>query len=144
LDLALLICGRLLGPLIGLWALFAVPLGAATYFLARYTEWGPLAALLLGFLGSGPFGVMLIGGIARTAFGEEFSLRKMLSDVKTDFRTMLRVVGERIPLLFAVGCLVVPGLLLAVRWGFLIESRVLSQLHKHRHDRRTKELINLE
>lgn len=144
LDLALVLCGRHLGTLLGLWALFAMPLGAATYFCARYTEWGFLAAFVSGWLGSATFGVMLIGGTARMAFGEEFTLRKLLGDLRTDWPLMLKILGLRFPLALATAVCVFPGAFLGVRWGFLVENQVLSRLHEQRHDRRTMELIVLE
>lgn len=144
LDLALMLCGRNLGTLVGLWALFAVPLGAVTYFAARATEWGFLVALACGWFGTAPLGVMLIGGIARMAFGEEFSLRKMLADLRTDGPMALRVLLLRIPMALGTCLCIVPGTLLGLRWSFLAENRVLSKLHEQRHDHRMKELINLE
>jgi hypothetical protein len=144
LDLALMLCGRNLGTLIGLWALFAVPLGTITYFAARWTDWGFLTALACGWFGTAPLGVMLIGGVARMAFGEEFSLRKMLADLRIDWPMALRVLLLRVPLALATWFCVLPGTFLGLRWSFLAENRVLSKLHEQRHDRRMKELINLE
>jgi hypothetical protein len=124
--------------------LFAVPLGAATYFVARSSLWGFAAALLCGVFGSAPFGVILIAGAARTTFGEQFTLAKLLGDLRSDGPLVARVLGLRIPL--ALGFLLcwLPGALLAVWWGFLVESAVLTQLHERRHDRRTNELIKME
>jgi hypothetical protein len=133
LDLAVLVAGRHLGTLFGLWALFAVPLGAAAWFSARYFEKGYLATPLLLFFGTGPLGVMLIAGVARYSFGEDWNLRKSLAELKTDWPLMLRSVALRIP-----------RALLAMRWSFLTENQVFTNLHAERHDRRTKELIKLE
>lgn len=143
-DLAVLVAGRHLGTLVALWMLFAGPLGAAAWLSARYFERGYLATPLLLFFGSAPLGVMLIAGAARYSFGEEWSLRKSLADLKTDGPLMLQVLGYRIPLGMAFLAFVIPGALLAVRWSFLVENRVFTQLHSERHDRRTKELIKLE
>ncbi len=143
-DLALIFCGRHLGSLLGLWALFAVPLGLAAYLTARYTAWGWLGAGCFGFFGSAPFGVMLASGAARTTFGEEFTLRKLLADLRGDGPWIARIVGLRFPLGMAALFCFLPCVLLAVRWGFLTESRALKELHQQRHDRRTKELVALE
>lgn len=143
-DLAVLICGQHLSTLFGLWALFALPLGAITYFTARFTEWGWLAALISGWFGSALFGAMLVGGAARMAFGESFSLRKMMSDLRTDWLLMGQVLCWRIPLAMGAALCVLPGTLLAVWWGFLVENQILSQLHEQRHDRRIQELIGME
>lgn len=143
LDLALVLCGRHLPALCGLWALFTVPLAAITYAVAYFTTWGWLAALVCGVFGSAPFGVMLVSGVARMTFGEELSLAEMLRHVREDFTLMLQILGLRFPLFLLLTCLL-PAALLAVRWGFLVESHVLTKLHESRHDRRTKELINLE
>lgn len=144
LDLALMLCGRNLGTLVGLWALFAVPLGAITFFTASWTDWSWLVAIACGWFGTAPFGVMLIGGAARMAFGEEFTLRKIIGDLRTDWLVALRVVLLRIPLALATWFCIVPGTFLGLRWSFLTENHVLAKLHEQRHDRRMKELINLE
>ena len=143
-DLAVLFCGRHLGQLIGLWALFAVPLAAAAYLAAWYTDWGFLAALGLWVFGTAPFGVMLVGGAARAAFGEEFLLRKMLRDLKSDWPLALHVLALRVPIALGMTFCIVPGAWLAVNRGFLVESRALMHLHQQRHDRRTAELVKLE
>jgi|GEM_PF-507082 len=144
LDLAILVAGQHLGTLVGLWAFFAVPLGAITYAAARWTDYGFLLMPVLGFFGSAPLGVMLITGAARFSFGETWSLTKSLADLKTDWRLILRVIGYRFPLALATFLFVIPGTLLAVRWSFLVENGVFTHLHAERHDRRTKELISLE
>ena len=144
LDLALTFCGRHLGTVIGLWALFAVPLGLATYFAARSTLWGFWAAVLCGIFGSAPFGAMLAAGAARAAFGEDFTLRKSLGDLWTDGPLILKITALRMPLMLGFLMCWLPGLLLAVWWGFVVESQVLTKLHEKRHDRRTNELVRLE
>lgn len=144
LDLAVLFCGQHLSTLFGLWALFTIPLGAITYVIARFTDWGWLAAMVCGWFGSGLYGVMLVSGAARMAFGESFTLRKMLSDVRSDWGLMARVFLLRIPLALGTALCGLPGSLLAVRWSFLAENQILSQLHEQRHDRRTQELIGME
>lgn len=144
LDLALLFCGRHLGTLFGVWALFALPIGIATYFSARYTDWGLLTAVGLCFFGSAPFGVMLAGGAARTTFGDNFELKKLIRDLRSDWWMTGKILGLRIPLGLASLFCMIPGIFLAVRWGFLVESQVLTALHEQRHDRRTNELVQLE
>lgn len=144
LDLAVLVAGRNLGVLVGLWALFAAPLGAAAWLTARYFDWGFVATPALLFFGSAPLGVMLVAGAARYSFGEAWTLRKSLADLKTDGPLVLKVLGYRVPLGLAFLVFVIPGAVLAVRWSFLVENRVFTQLHAERHDRRAKELIKLE
>lgn len=143
-DLALIFCGRHLGTLLGLWALFAVPLGLAAYLTARFTAWGWLGAGCFGFFGSAPFGVMLTAGAARTTFGDEFTFRKLLADLRGDAPLIARIFGLRFPVGLASLFCFFPGVLLAVRWGFLTEDQVLMELHEQRDDRRTHELVNLE
>jgi hypothetical protein len=144
LDLAVVFCGRHLGTLFALWSLFVVPSGLATYLAARYTDQGFWTAVACGVFGSAALGAILAGGAARTTFGEEFTLRKLLRDVATDGRVMIQVLILRIPAALASLICLIPGLLLAVRWGFLVESHALTQLHEQRYDRRTNELVNLE
>lgn len=143
-DLAVWFCGRHVGPVIGLWAIFAVPLATVVYYTAWHSAWGFPAALGAWFLGTGPFGVMLAGGAARSAFGEELSLRKMLSDLKTDWPLVVRVLALRVPIILGFAVCLIPGALLAVSTGFWAESRILSPLHQQRHDRRSGELVKLE
>jgi hypothetical protein len=144
LDLAFVFCGRHWGPLAGLWGLFSVPLGLTTWFAARETNWGFLTAVACFVFGTGPFGAMLAAGAARTTFGEEFTLRKLLSDLRTDWPLIVQVVGMRMLLAMTSVLCVVPAAFLAVRWGFAAKSRVLTRLHEQRHDRRTNELVRLE
>ncbi len=144
LDLALLVAGRNLGVLVPMWALFAVPLGVITYLAARYSDYGFLVALALGFFGTGPLGAMLIAGAARYSFGDTWTFAGSIVHWKTDFQVMMRVIGYRFLLAFASLLFILPAALLAVRWGFVVENAVLTKLHAARHDRRTKELIDME
>ena len=124
LDLALLFSGRHLGPLLGVWTLFAVQLGLATYLAARWTNWGFLCAAVFGFLGSAPLGVMLACGAARTTFGEDFTFRKLLSDLTTGASLVGRILALRIASGVAYAACLMPGRFLASCWGFLVVTQL--------------------
>lgn len=144
-DLAVAFCGRQLGPLLRLWAIFAVPTAGLVYFVCRESELGFSLAAAMAFLVSGPYGVMLVDGAAASVFGEPFTLRQVNQQLQHGgWGTAARVLLMRPAIAVGLACCIVPGVLLGVQFGFLAEKRALAHLHQQRHDRRTEELVRLE
>lgn len=144
-DLALVFLGRHRTACLALLAVFAVPAGAATYWLAARTDYGLLWAVLILALATVPLGVCLVTGAAMLAFGEPWRLSAVLRrGLGRQWQTVLTLSLLR-PVLLALYTLAFfPGVWLAVQMGFMAESRVFAAWRKRRHEHQTADLLRLE
>lgn len=166
LDLAGLFCRAHAAQIATLTALFAVPWCALTYWAAGNTESGLFLGLLFFFVGSPFLGAALVAGAGYRVFGDPFLVRSTLRILLPHLRLLIFAVGvarfviglcwlpfsaaflldtgdavARVMMgLCGLAC-AVPGVLLAVRYGFLPEVIILEQARGTRFEARTSELM---
>ena len=142
LDLALVILREYLGAILGIWAIIAVPTCTLVYCLVNYYEFDLRFAAVAGFIASSPMGVLLIAGVAPSAFGEPFSVRSAWRSLRRSGGLLLvKALLARIPIGLGLMLCVVPGIWIGARLGFLAEQEVLGHLAQHLKDRRVKDLM---
>ena len=142
LDLAVLFVWRQMVPILKLWALFAVPSCVGIYLLAQEFDafWW---MLLVWYMVTGPFGVLLASTTSLSAFGEPFSVRHTLQQMNAGLIKLL--LSEFFLRAFWLGIgaigIGIPLLLSSVYFGFRVEHAALERFNKRHHNRRTKELV---
>ncbi|MBI5757063.1 MAG: hypothetical protein HZA46_00940 [Planctomycetales bacterium] len=146
LDLALLILRRQARPLLALWALIAIPACTLTYILVDQFQCSLWTGLLIFLVTSSPLGVLAVMGVAPSMFGEPFTARDVWRRMNSGgWRLLVTTQLLRIGAIFAGTVLcVIPGALLAVRYGFLTEQFALANLSKDLFDSNLKDLIKAE
>ena len=142
LDLALVILREYLGAILGIWALIALPTCALIYCLVNYYEFDLRFAAVAGFIASSPMGVLLIAGVAPSAFGEPFTVTSALKSLRrSGVLLLIKALLARIPIGIGLMLCVFPGIWIGARLGFLAEQEVLGHLAQHLKDRRVKDLM---
>jgi len=143
IDLAVVFLREHFLAVLRLLACFAVPSVLLTWWLISEAEWTTSGCLFLFALVSPFCGAALVGAAGRRVFGERFSTR-----------TGLRLVLKRLPalllLLTAVRLLTVgglfllllPGYLIATRYGFLSEILMLELCPLRKYETRLNDLLN--
>lgn len=144
-DLALVLFGRRLGPCLLIWATWSLPAMAATWIVARSTDYGWFAAAVATGLASAPLGLSLVAYASAIAFADPGETKRWtLQALFAAWPVLLARLALRVlqlPLLM-VG--VLPGLMLIVSTSFYAENRVLKAARRRRHDHRIRELIRRE
>jgi hypothetical protein len=129
IDLAVLFTGTYFAQVLGLTLCGFLPACALTYWLAAQMDGGLWVGLVFYFFFSPLLGAALIAGAGHRAFGDSFSV----------WRSIRIVLPRLLPLFialtvarFAIACVglmcILPGLLPAVRYGFISEILVLEGL----------------
>ncbi len=143
IDLAVVFLREHFLAVLRLLACFAVPSVLLTWWLISEAEWTTSGCLFLFAMVSPFCGAALVGAAGRRVFGERFSTR-----------TGLRLVLKRLPalllLLTAVRLLTVgglfllllPGYLIATRYGFLSEILMLELCPLRKYETRLNDLLN--
>lgn len=145
LDLSLLMLRRGMGVYLQLWCLVALPACALIYWLSLRLESTILVAAAVGFLTSGPLGVLTAAATAPAAFGEELTVRNALRRLgPRPWWPLLRSLLMRIVELAGLCLCLAPGVFLITHDGFYAEQRLLSKLARHLHDKRTDRLLRGE
>ncbi|RPI84347.1 MAG: hypothetical protein EHM42_07590 [Planctomycetaceae bacterium] len=145
LDLLLLLFRRGLGTYLLLWALVAGPACGLIYWLAYRYECTLLVAAAIGFLASGPLGLLVAAATAPAAFGDPLTVRNALRRLgPAAWRPLLRSLLARLVELAGLCVCAAPGIYLIIRDGFYAEQRLLSNLARHLHDKRTDRLLRGE
>lgn len=145
IDMALVFFGRRLGPCLALIACFAIPAGAAAYYAAKSTSYGLLWAVAIFSLASAPLGVCLVAAATQTAFARGWTVGQALGNglIRQAKATLLTCLLRPLEAVFAAACLI-PGVALAVFFGFLAESGALRLWRRDQHDHRTRDLVKQE
>lgn len=124
--------------------LAALPVVLIVQFWCHDRPFAWLIAAGVCLLVTGPLGILLIRGVAEATFGDPLTWEGLLRTPSTLVRVTANVLGARVLIAIGLALCILPGLLVASRWGFLTESHVLSKLHRKGHDRRTGESIKAE
>lgn len=142
IDLAAVFLREHFFPVMKLMACFAVPSVALTWWLIAELEWTTAACVMLFLLVSPFCGACLVAASGRRMFGERFSTR-------TGLRAVLQRLVPLVMLLIAarlatvVGLLLlVPGYVLAARYGFLSELLLLEMCPVRKYETRLNDLLN--
>ncbi len=145
LDLGVKFYGRHLLQILKLWFWVTAPTALLIY-PAVYFGLAHLGhALLLVFLVTGPWSVLLVQKSVQTSFGEGFSsYPKNTAELRSLFVLMLKAVGIRVLTVLASILLIIPGWLIAVRASFFIEKHGLSHWRGDSQDRGTGRLVKQE
>jgi len=145
LDMAFAFLRANFGALAGLWGLVAGPACLATYLYVDRQDGSWLAAIVVFYFATVALGMLVTSGAALCAFGEPFTVRSTLHRLrKIGWPLLLEGIGWRLLALIAWPFGIIPGAYVAARTGFSVEKRVLSNLGRHLHDRRTSELLKGE
>lgn len=129
-------------PILQGWCLFAIPSCVGLYLAIDRLEWGLPAAAALYALTTSLFGAYLIAGIAPAAFGVPFTFSSTWSLLARDrFRPLFVGLGSQLLVALASLLCLIPGLLVAVRLGFLLEQRALKPMERRTHERGVRELV---
>jgi hypothetical protein len=136
---------RFFAPLALLWGMVAVPACLVVYYLVDRFEYDLRLAWIVFFFATGPMGVLLVAGGARASFGESPAWPAVWRSLGwRGVRLLIRSLVLRCATAAGLVFLIVPGLWLAIRYGFMAEQAVLSNMDRHLSDRRTDELIKGE
>jgi hypothetical protein len=122
--------------------LFAAPWCLLTYWAATQTEAGLVLGLLCFLAGSPLLGAAVVAGSGYGVFGDPFTVRGTLRIMKPHLvQLFFAIVLSRVAIALLGPMCLFPGLLLAVRYGFVPELILLEQSRWGRFERRTAELI---
>ncbi len=136
IDLAVVFVRQHLAGVLSLTLLFAIPSCLLSYWAVANTQ-ATLVWMLLWFLLVSPFhGAALVIAAGRRVFGEELSVRAAMQTLRTRvWRYSAYVLLVRGAMLLTA-CLLLPPLLIGVRYGFVAEvlflERAPSRLVRHR------------
>lgn len=145
LDMAFAFLRENFLALAGLWALVAVPACVATYFYVDRLDGNWLVAIVVFFFATVVLGTFVTTGAALCTFGERFTVASTLHRLRwLGWRLVPEGIVWRMLTLIGLPFGLIPGAYVAVRTGFSVEKRVLSNLARHLHDRRTSELLQGE
>jgi hypothetical protein len=140
MDLAVLFYRTHARQLLALTALFGVPACWLSHWIASHTESGLYLSTLLFFVSSPWLGAAVVAGAGPGVFGDPFTVRRAL---RLFFARFMTLTFLQLATRFAVAMLacagLVPGLWLAVRYGFTSELLLLEQ--GSALDRRSGELM---
>jgi len=144
LDLALVFARVHLRLVLTCWAIVAVPCCIGVYLAVD--RWGATLnlAMVVFFLATSVLGTLITCGAAGAVFGEPLRLQH-LRDPQTR-RELIWLLLKVFVLRLATGVglmfLLLPGIRIAVQWGFIVEQAALSRMSHHLHDRRVAKLLH--
>ncbi|MCA9114787.1 MAG: hypothetical protein KDA79_06840 [Planctomycetaceae bacterium] len=142
LDLAFLFYGRHLRQMLGLWAAVAVPVGLAVWLLTTRAEITVFGISVLLLLATMPLGTLTALWSIPAVFGEPFSLETLNRQVRLHCPVLLlQGLLQRAVVGLGLVLLVLPGMWLAVRFGFLVEKRCLVRLGRYLHHQQADDMI---
>lgn len=145
LDLGLKFFGQHVVQMLKLWLWVAIPTLSVVYAMTAYGEMHLGHALLVVYLVSGVWSVLLVQKAVQTSFGRSFEMypanRRELGGMLT---MMAKAFGLRLLTLLAGVFLILPGWWLAVRSSFFVEKDGLSEWREGSSDRRTGRLVKQE
>ena len=145
LDLGIKFFGQHIVQMLKLWLWVAVPTLTAIYLMTSYGEMHLGHALLLVYLVTGMWSVILVQKAVQTSFGLSFN---QYPANRREFGSMIvlmaKAFGVRFLTLLAALAFVIPGWWLAVRSSFFVEQNGLSQWRQGTSDRRTGRLVKQE
>lgn len=145
LDVAFAFLRQNFAALAGLWALVAVPACVTTYFYVDRLDGNWLIAVVVFLFATVVLGTFVTTGAALCTFGEQFTIGSTLHRLRwLGWRLVAEGALWRLLTVIGLPFGLVPGAYVAVRTGFSVEKRVLSNLGRHLHDRRTSELLKGE
>jgi len=145
LDLGVKFYGQHLFAILKLWFWVAAPTMLLIYPLVYFGHAHLGHALLLVFLVTGPWSVLLVRKAVQTSFGESFhSFPGNLSELRSMSVFMIKAFWVRILTLIGACFLVIPGWLVALRSSFFVEKSGLSDVRGKSSDRGTGRLVKQE
>ena len=143
LDLSLVFLREHFVGVLRLLACFAVPSVFLTWWLMVYQDW-TLSGCLMLFALQCPFcGAALVAASGRRLFGDRFSIRSGLKAVlkRIVLLTVLFCL-VRLVTFFGLWILILPGYMVATRYGFLSEVLILEGTPGRRYETRLSDLMN--
>ena len=142
IDLALLFYRRHAAKLLALSVIFGGPPVALAGFRATRGD-GWLWAALLFFFGSAFLGAAVVAGAGHHVFGEEFTLRNTLRQLRRNFLALLLWIplGRIVLGVLSIMCWGLLWVPVGARYGFLSEVLVLEQLRGVRIGKRLEEIL---
>lgn len=158
MDLGLLFCGQNIGRVLKLWLLFAIPCSLLTYYCVFTYDWHLRFAFAVVYFATAIMGVLLVSAAAPAAFGERFTLRRMLALDGLKLGQVLRALGYRVVIACGAGLMFFPpgdnkafimlGMLIALfthwvaaRTGFGPEIAYLEALESAPKQKRAYKLV---
>jgi len=137
LDLAFILWGRHLVPVLQIWAIAAGPFLAAHYLLASYGQTRLYVTWLLWYASLAPLEALLLAAAVPSAFGAPFQLAGALATLRRcGVRLLAVAVLSRLTILVSLLLGTVAGLWVAAWLGFLTEATILNSLEERGlHDR---------
>ena len=143
IDLAIVFLREHFVPVLQLLAWFAVPSVALTWWLVAEFEWTLAGCLPLFALECPLFGGALVAAAGPRVFGDHFSplggLRQLLRRIVL-YATLMLVI--RIVTWIGLWFLILPGYMIATRYGFLAEALLLEHCPARRFETRLSNLMN--
>ncbi|MFK7820806.1 MAG: hypothetical protein AB8G99_18955 [Planctomycetaceae bacterium] len=141
LDLAVVFVQQHFLPIARMTLSFAVPSCVISWLLMSQTELDIWSTIILFLVLSPIFGAALTIAAGRRVFGSDFNPRNAFTTLRTRFWTLLfYTVATRI-VAAVFSCLVLPPLLVIVRYGFLAEILFLEGTPRKKVSSRLKNLM---
>lgn len=142
IDLAVVFLREHFLAVLRLVACFAVPSVLLTWWLISELEWTTMSCLFLFALASPFCGAALVAAAGRRVFGERFSTRTGLRLVlKRLWALMILLVAVRLLTIGGLFVLLLPGYLIATRYGFLAEVLLLELCPLRKYEVRLNDLL---
>jgi hypothetical protein len=143
IDLAIVFLREHFFSILQLLAWFAVPSVLLTWWLVDRYEWSLAGCLLLFAFECPFFGGALVAAAGHRVFGDRFS---SMNGLRHLFRRLtlysVLIIVMRMIILCALWLLIIPGYMVATRYGFLAEVLLLEGCPARRFESRLTDLMN--
>mgnify|MGYP006272885325 CR=1 FL=1 len=128
-------------PVITMTACLAVPFCSATWWLVSRHEWSVVGILLLFSFVSPFLGAALVGEAGKRVFGDQFSIRRgYLTVLRQFFPLGVLLLASRLFSIMGLLFCMLPGYLVALRYGFLSEIFLLERQKLAKYEGRLNDL----
>lgn len=143
LDLAIVFLREHFLGVLRLLACFAIPSVALTWWLMVHHDWTLFGCVVL-FVLQCPFcGAALVAASGRRLFGDRFSVRNGLKALLRRIILITLLFGlVRVITFLGLWFLLIPGYMIATRYGFLSEILLLEGTPGRRYETRLSDLMN--
>lgn len=141
IDLAVVFVREHFGAVAMMTLFFAVPSCLVTWLLASYTDVYVYASWILFAILSPILGAVLVIGAGRRVFGDEFQVGASFKTLRSRFWILFGYVFLTRLLGGILWCLILPPLLVIVRYGFVAETLFLESTPKKKVGSRVSNLM---
>jgi len=141
-DMAVKYYGRHLKEIALIWLLIAIPICGLVYYLSRWHQCDIRTAGCVLFFATSPYGILLMLVVVPNVFGEPFTLSASRARWhRKGFVLFAKGLLARIAIGAGLVFFVLPGIWLAMRFGFLVERNCLADEGSKLHVSATDKLL---